>query len=69
MVADRAALDAKWNETAAKFPGNVPLPPNWGGTLKPERIEFWQGRLNRLHDRFCYTRQGDNSWRLDRLSP
>jgi pyridoxamine 5'-phosphate oxidase len=70
VVADRAMLDAKWNEMAAKFPGDVPLPPNWGGyVLKPERIEFWQGRLNRLHDRFCYTRQGDNSWKLERLSP
>jgi pyridoxamine 5'-phosphate oxidase len=70
VVADRAALDAKWNEMAVKFPADVPLPPNWGGyVLKPERIEFWQGRLSRLHDRFCYTRQPDNSWKLDRLSP
>ena len=70
MVADRAALEIKWNEMAAKFPGDVPLPPNWGGyVLKPERIEFWQGRLNRLHDRFCYTRQTDGSWKLDRLAP
>ena len=70
VVADRATLEKKWGEMAAKFPGDVPLPPNWGGyVLKPERIEFWQGRLNRLHDRFCYTRQPDNSWKLDRLSP
>jgi pyridoxamine 5'-phosphate oxidase len=70
VVADRAALDKQWNEMAAKFPGDVPLPPYWGGyVLKPERIEFWQGRLNRLHDRFCYTRQPDNSWKLERLAP
>jgi len=70
VVADRAALDAKWDEMAAKFAGDVPLPPNWGGyVLKPERIEFWQGRPNRLHDRFCYTRQPDNSWKLERVSP
>ena len=70
VVADRAVLEKRWNEMAAQFPGDVPLPPNWGGyILKPERIEFWQGRLNRLHDRFCYTRQADNSWRLERLSP
>jgi pyridoxamine 5'-phosphate oxidase len=70
VVADRAVLEKRWNEMAAQFPGDVPLPPNWGGyMLKPERIEFWQGRLNRLHDRFCYTRQADNSWRLERLSP
>ena len=70
VVAGRAALDAKWNQMAAKFPGDVPLPPNWGGyVLKPERMEFWQGRPSRLHDRFCYTRQPDNSWKLDRLAP
>ena len=70
VVADRAALDAKWNDASAKFPGDVPLPSNWGGyVLKPERIEFWQGRPSRLHDRFQYTRQPDNSWRLERLAP
>jgi pyridoxamine 5'-phosphate oxidase len=70
VVADRAALDAKWRDAAAKFPGDVPLPPNWGGyVLKPERIEFWQGRPSRLHDRFCYLRQPDGSWKLERLSP
>jgi pyridoxamine 5'-phosphate oxidase len=70
VVPDRAALGKKWDEMAAKFPADIPLPPNWGGyVLKPERIEFWQGRLNRLHDRFSYTRQPDNSWKLDRLSP
>lgn len=70
VVPDRAALDKKWDEMAAKFPNEIPLPPNWGGfVLKPERIEFWQGRLNRLHDRFCYTRQADNSWKMERLSP
>ena len=69
-VADRAALDAKWRDAAAKFPGDVPLPPNWGGfILQPQRIEFWQGRPSRLHDRFCYTRQPDDSWKLERLSP
>jgi len=70
VVADRAALESKWNEMAEKFPHDVPLPPNWGGfVLKPERIEFWQGRPSRLHDRFCYTRQPDNSWKLERVSP
>ena len=70
VVVNRAALEKKWNEMAARFPGDVPLPPNWGGyVLKPERIEFWQGRLNRLHDRFCYTRQPDGSWKLERLAP
>ena len=69
-VPDRVTLQKKWDEMSAKFPAEIPLPPNWGGfVLKPERIEFWQGRVNRLHDRFCYTRQPDNSWKLERLSP
>jgi len=37
--------------------------------VRPERFEFWQGRENRLHDRFLYSRQEDNNWRIDRLSP
>jgi pyridoxamine 5'-phosphate oxidase len=70
IVKNRAALEAKWNEMEKKFPKDVPLPPNWGGyVLKPERIEFWQGRASRLHDRFQYTRQPDNSWKLERLVP
>ena len=70
VVPDRATLEKKWGEMEAKFPGDIPLPPNWGGfVLKPERIEFWQGRLNRLHDRFSYTRQPDGAWKLERLSP
>ena len=70
VVADRAALEAKWSEMERKFPKDVPLPPNWGGfVLKPERIEFWQGRASRLHDRFQYTRKADNSWKLERLAP
>jgi pyridoxamine 5'-phosphate oxidase len=71
VIADRAALEKKWNEMAARFPGDdVPLPPNWGGfVLKPEWIEFWQGRPSRLHDRFRYIRQPDNSWKLERLAP
>ena len=70
IVPDRAALEAKWRELEKKFPVDVPLPPNWGGyILQPERIEFWQGRPSRLHDRFNYTRQADGSWKIERLSP
>jgi pyridoxamine 5'-phosphate oxidase len=48
----------------------VPLPSNWGGfVLKPTRLEFWQGRASRLHDRFCYTKQSDGTWQIERLSP
>ncbi|HUA39849.1 MAG TPA: pyridoxamine 5'-phosphate oxidase [Candidatus Sulfopaludibacter sp.] len=70
VVADRAVLEKKWNEMSAKFPGDVPLPPNWGGfVLKPDWIEFWQGRPSRLHDRFRYTCQPDGSWKLERIAP
>jgi pyridoxamine 5'-phosphate oxidase len=70
VVKDRAALEAKWAEMEKKFPNEVPLPPDWGGyVLKPERIEFWQGRPSRMHDRFQYTRQKNNSWKLERLAP
>lgn len=69
-VTDRAVLEKKWNEMALRFPGDVPLPPNWGGfVLKPDWVEFWQGRPSRLHDRFRYVRQTDGSWRLDRIAP
>ncbi len=69
-VSDRATLEKKWQELEKKFPGEIPLPPHWGGfVLKPERIEFWQGRPSRLHDRFNYSRQADGSWKIERLSP
>lgn len=49
--------------------GSVPRPPHWGGyRIAPDRIEFWQGRQSRLHDRICYERSGD-SWEIFRLSP
>lgn len=49
--------------------GHVPRPPHWGGfRLAPDRIEFWQGRPSRLHDRICYERNAD-AWDISRLSP
>jgi len=71
VIRDRAALEAKWQLMEAQFPGEaISRPEFWGGCLlRPTRIEFWQGRANRLHDRFCYTRQADQSWAIERLSP
>ena len=48
----------------------VPRPPHWGGyTVTPERFEFWQGRVNRLHDRFEYVRDSAGNWKITRLYP
>ncbi|HMP84982.1 MAG TPA: pyridoxamine 5'-phosphate oxidase [Verrucomicrobiota bacterium] len=70
VVENREVLEKDWQAVAAKYPEEVPIPPHWGGfVLNPRRVEFWQGRPSRLHDRFCYTRQADGSWKIERLSP
>ncbi len=71
VVPDRAALEERWQLFQARYPGDaVPRPPHWGGyVLAPKRVDFWQGRPNRLHDRFSYTRSPHDSWRLERLAP
>ncbi len=70
-LADRQEMEARYREAEARFAGaEVPLPEFWGGYLvRPETVEFWQGRRSRLHDRFRYTRQAGGSWTIDRLSP
>lgn len=70
-VADRAELERNWAQFEQKFPGaEISRPPHWGGyVLSPHRLEFWQGRPNRLHDRFRYTRLPDGNWEIERLSP
>jgi pyridoxamine 5'-phosphate oxidase len=70
-VENRAVLEKRWQELDGNYPGeSVPMPPYWGGfVVSPARIEFWQGRPSRLHDRFCYDRQVDGTWRLQRLAP
>jgi pyridoxamine 5'-phosphate oxidase len=67
----RRVLDARMAQMTERFGDKpIPLPPHWGGyRLKPDMMEFWQGRPNRLHDRFRYTRQADGSWQIDRLAP
>jgi pyridoxamine 5'-phosphate oxidase len=72
VLPDRAVLEARMAALEADYPEGrpVPRPPYWGGfRVTPTRIEFWQGRLNRLHDRLCYTRQPDGGWLRERLSP
>ena len=70
VVNSRKFLEMKWDEMKRKFAdGEIPLPSFWGGIrVVPTEIEFWQGRENRLHDRFRYTRSGDG-WTIERLAP
>ncbi len=73
-VESRAALDEELARVKERFgaeEGEVPLPPFWGGfRVRPATVEFWQGRANRLHDRFEYTRgAAGNGWTIQRLSP
>jgi pyridoxamine 5'-phosphate oxidase len=67
---DRSELEARVEACRKRFAGDeVPLPPFWGGyRLAPERIEFWQGRADRLHDRLAFERDGDG-WATQRLYP
>ena len=69
-VADRAALEQRFAEADAEYPGeDVPVPPWWGGyRIAPEAMEFWQGRMGRMHDRLRYTRVGAR-WERVRLQP
>jgi pyridoxamine 5'-phosphate oxidase len=71
VIPGRAALEERLRALEARHPGDdIPVPPYWGGyVLAPERIEFWQGRPNRLHDRLGYTRHADGRWTIARLSP
>lgn len=68
-VSDRATLEAQVDAAEAAHPGEVPLPPYWGGyRIVPSRIEFWRSGTDRVHDRVEYTRAGE-TWTIRRLSP
>ena len=65
----RAELEDRLAEIAARFPAEVPRPPHWGGyRVIPQRIEFWQGRPSRLHDRIVFEKSGEN-WNIYRKNP
>jgi pyridoxamine 5'-phosphate oxidase len=68
----RARLESWVREAEERFEGvdDIPVPDFWGGLrIVPERVEFWQGRENRLHDRFVYEGGEDKGWTVTRLSP
>jgi pyridoxamine 5'-phosphate oxidase len=71
IVADRQTLDTRYQQLAAQYPDdNIPMPNQWGGyRVKPEMLEFWQGRHGRMHDRLRYRWQKDGGWWLERLEP
>jgi pyridoxamine 5'-phosphate oxidase len=68
----RDALEESLGEIEERWEGeeDIPRPEHWGGFLvRPETVEFWQGQRARLHDRFLYTREPANGWRIERLAP
>ena len=69
-IESREVLEQRFAEFSARFGGNIPRPPYWGGyRIKPTMIEFWQGQENRLHDRLRYSLQDDGTWMIERLAP
>ena len=71
-IESREWLEKKYAELSARYAETekLPRPAYWGGfTVKPEQIEFWQGRPSRLHDRILYTKTGENNWKIERLAP
>ena len=71
VISSRSMLESKFQEIKKKFKDrDISLPSFWGGyRVVPEEIEFWQGRRNRLHDRFLFTKQDDGTWKIERLAP
>lgn len=71
VIAGKALLKETFQYYRERFKhGEIPKPPHWGGyRVKPQLIEFWQGRPNRMHDRILYTLQKNAGWKIERLAP
>jgi pyridoxamine 5'-phosphate oxidase len=71
IISSRQMLQMEFEKMRQKFLNHeVPLPSFWGGyRIIPDSFEFWQGRSNRLHDRFLYIRQDNDHWEINRLAP
>jgi pyridoxamine 5'-phosphate oxidase len=70
VIGSREELEQRVREVEERFPDEVPRPDFWGGyRLRPDAVELWQGRPDRLHDREHFLLQGDGSWQSERLSP
>lgn len=69
VLEDRAELELRLIELAKKYPNEVPRPPHWGGyVIEAQKLEFWQGRPSRLHDRIVFEKEND-SWEIYRKNP
>ena len=69
VLEDRAELELRLIELAKKYPNEVPRPPHWGGyVIEAQKLEFWQGRPSRLHDRIVFEKEKD-SWNIYRKNP
>ncbi|MDF0604671.1 pyridoxamine 5'-phosphate oxidase [Neisseriaceae bacterium TC5R-5] len=69
-ISSKAVLVSRAGMFGLRYPVAVPRPPHWGGyAVQAERLEFWQGRPSRLHDRVQYTLQGEDNWQIVRLAP
>jgi len=70
VIESREWLESEERRLATAMAGHLQRPPHWGGYIvRPIRIEFWQGRPSRLHDRILYTLQGNGNWTIERLAP
>jgi pyridoxamine 5'-phosphate oxidase len=70
IIENREILEKNVKHYAEEFKNSIPRPPHWGGyRVMPLKIEFWQGRSNRLHDRIQYTKTAVGSWKAERLAP